>query len=163
MGALLEISDILRNVSGEGYFVHGTFLLYLILAPFVFFYPLSIAHQSMKKAKSNFLLTVSKEFNQNISEVHSEIKIQSLDLSKDYDLSDNILRIEQLQKLHDIGDSFPVWPFDFANIRRFSVSMLSPIFTFAAPFFLKFVLIPLLEPVLSQKAFETLMNILENL
>lgn len=141
MGALLEVSDLLRGVAGESAFVHGTFLLYLLVAPFVFFYPLSIAHLSMKNAKSQFLLTISQEFNQHIAHVHNEIKTISLVSGKDYDISANLARIEQLQKLHNIGDSFPVWPFDFANIRRFVVSMFTPILTFLLPFVGKLILL----------------------
>lgn len=163
MGALLEVSEILGGVQGEEPWAHGIFLLYLLIAPIVFFYPLSIAHWAMKKAKSNFLLTISKEFNQNIDHVHYGINLIAKDPSKNYDLSDKITRIEQLQKLHKIGETFPVWPFDFANIRRFTVSMLWPIITFLAPFFVKFVLIPFLEPIIPLRIFVPLKEILENI
>jgi len=156
-GALIEISTLLRDQSGEGLFVHGTFLIYLLVAPIVFFYPLSIAHRAMKTAKQNFLLEISKQFNNIIA--HTRLEIQN----DKFDLEDEVSKIDQLKMLHEVGSAFPVWPFDTATLRRFSLSMLTPLATFALPFVVKLVVIPFLEPILPLPIFEVLKGILDNL
>ena len=156
MGAFLEISDILRHREAVGYFVHGAFLTYLIAAPIVFFYPLSIAHQAMQNSKENFLIDISHQFNDIISKTHQVVK------ANDYNLEENLKKIEQLKSIHQIGSAFPVWPFDYSTLRRFSLSISSPIVAFLFPFIVKFVIIPILEPRLPSEWFETLKNILQN-
>jgi hypothetical protein len=156
MGAFLEISDILRHREAAGYFVHGSFLTYLIAAPIVFFYPLSIAHQAMRNSKENFLLDVSHQFNDIIAITHQVVK------ANESKLEENLKKIEQLKSLHQVGLAFPVWPFDVATLRRFSLSVSSPIVAFLSPFIVKFVIIPILEPMLPSDWFETLKNILQN-
>jgi len=107
----------------DAYFFHAALGLYLILAPLVFFAPLSGAHEAMRKAKDNLIQQLSKQFNKDYSKAYDEIENSA------GTLKDNIEKIEQLQRLHKLTSEFPVWPFDFDTLRKFFITISSPIFT----------------------------------
>ena len=47
-------------------------------------------------------------------------------------LRDSLDRIEQLRAFHRLTRSFPVWPYDLRNIRRFVTIILAPLLSTAA-------------------------------
>jgi hypothetical protein len=102
----------------------ATFLLialYILFAPIVFFAPIGSAHTAMQKAKEDFILSIADQFEVDFAKIQSAI---SRDTKK---LASSIEKIEQLQKIHKIATSFPVWPFNIANVIRFFSSTLSPL------------------------------------
>ena len=127
--------------------------VYLIAAPIVFFATLSVAHASMRRSKDQFLLEIARRFESeyvNIQDAlhpdHEDISDleqvaesrraaqtshdQELPCSPSSDLSSldqSLETLEQLQDLYDMTSRFPVWPFNMANLRRFSTSYLSPV------------------------------------
>jgi hypothetical protein len=95
-------------------------LVYLILAPIVFFAPIGAARSAMKDAKNEFILQIADQF---------EIETNNLKLFLAFDsdkLGKSLVKIEQLQKIHDIATKFPVWPFSTNNLIRFISSISSP-------------------------------------
>lgn len=96
-------------------------VLYLSLAPVVFFAPLSAAHRSMREAKENLLLKIDETFATHYNTVQT---LLDEDLAG---LETRIQSFKELQELHDIVRSFPVWPFNAESLRRFGTSWLSPI------------------------------------
>jgi hypothetical protein len=90
--------------------------MYLIVAPLVFFAPLSSAHAAMLSAKNELKTKISLQFNSDYSLAYNEISGNA------GQLKDNLEKLEQLQKLHHMADMFPVWPLDVQT-------MLSPVFT----------------------------------
>jgi len=118
---LFEYWLYLGGEFSTAYVTHGIVILYFVLAPVVFFLPLWSAHGAMRRAKEDLLLGISRQFNQDFSRAYLEVA------SSSRTLRDNVEKVEQLQKLHDLASAFPVWPFDAQTIRRFLVTVLSPL------------------------------------
>lgn len=129
VGILLVVTPITRNyvVSGTLQFRWTTELVagligYLILAPIVFFSPLSVAHSAMEKAKDRLLLQIALRFDAEYDKIHEKLGEKKLS-----NLEDQLKDLKELQALHDTTNQFPVWPFNFSNLTRFSTTYLSPI------------------------------------
>jgi hypothetical protein len=75
----------------------------------------------MLNAKNDLKAKISRQFNNDYSLAYDEISGSASQLK------DNLEKLEQLQKMDKIADSFPVWPFDIQIIRRFILTMLSPL------------------------------------
>lgn len=118
-----EVGVYLEQSFSSAWIAHFGFLIYLILAPIVFFAPLGTAHTAMRSSKKHYLLEISNQFNQDISKTYLEIRGEA------GNLRDNIEKIEQLQRLYKLIESFPVWPFDTSTIRKFLISASSPVIT----------------------------------
>lgn len=103
------------------YMVLFTIGLYIVLAPVLFFAPLGAAHSAMKQARDELILKIANQFEEEQSQLEAmlEYDADKLDLS--------IRKLEQLQKLHKMAASFPVWPFNMTNLVRFFSTTLSPI------------------------------------
>lgn len=101
--------------------VASMIVVYLVVAPIVFFAPIGSAHSAMRAAKDKFLLSVSDQFEADRSKLMDA-------LGKDSDeLRSSIEKIEQLEKIHRLASNFPVWPFNTASLLRFFSSTLSPL------------------------------------
>ena len=133
LGAILEYQAYKSNILSNAYFAHIVVILYIILAPLSFFAPLSAAHEAMRRAKSNLILQIARQFNQEFLTISENLSIPA------NDLKESVERIQQLQSLHNIAESFPVWPFDFDTIRRFIITITSPLLTIAIPVLIDFV------------------------
>jgi hypothetical protein len=124
LGVAAVLFEYWMYLGGEfstAYVTHGVVILYFVLAPVVFFLPLWAAHGAMRRAKEELLLGISRQFNHDFSRAYMEVAASSRTLR------DNVEKVEQLQKLHDLASAFPVWPFDAQTIRRFLVTVLSPL------------------------------------
>jgi hypothetical protein len=95
-------------------------VVYALLAPIVFFAPIGAARFAMKAAKYGFILQIADQF-----EIETT-KIQSLLGSDSDEIRKRLEKIEQLQKIHDIANRFPVWPFNVQSIIRFFSAVSSP-------------------------------------
>jgi len=105
-GLMISLLSYLSFQAGHlanNYLLHLLLASYLFLAPFCFFATLGAAHQAMKTAKESFLRNISEQF-QNIY-----ADTQKLLSSKHGELRDSIDKIGQLQALHKLTISFPVW------------------------------------------------------
>ncbi len=127
LAVFLEYDAFVRGQWQTAYFAHAGFFAYLLLAPFVFFMPLWSAHDAMLRAKENMILEISRQFNQDVKIAYSELAHNA------ESLKNNIEKIEQLQKLHQLTESFPVWPFDLSTIRRFFLTLSSPALAIIIP------------------------------
>lgn len=93
---------------------------YLLLAPVFFFFPLGTAHDSMRKAKDEELLGIAQKYHTAYDKLKS-----SSDYSKEYEKE--FENLENLKKLYEVADAFPVWPFDIHNLRRFLTIITTPV------------------------------------
>jgi hypothetical protein len=128
IGFILIVTPITRNyvVDGSLSFRWTTELLlslsfYLLLAPIVFFAPISVAHNAMLTAKSNLLLRIANRFDKEFDRIQVELK------ENNGDLDFNTENLKKLQLLHDTTNQFPVWPFSLGNIKRFISTYISPL------------------------------------
>jgi hypothetical protein len=117
----------------ESYFLSGRFtglalsishivgaVVYVVIAPVVFFTPMMTAHSIMKKSRDSFLLEIARQF-------ETDIPIQaSLDLGAN-ELEQNVDKLDQLQRLHKIVSDFPVWPVNLRSFISFFSSVLFPL------------------------------------
>jgi hypothetical protein len=106
------------------YFLHVAILAYLALAFACFFLPLDAAHDAMSKAKNEWLLRLSREFQDKYE------RAQGSSFASENGLHRTMEEIEQIQRLYRLTDEFPVWPFDTLTLRRFVATVaasLSPI------------------------------------
>jgi hypothetical protein len=92
----------------------GGVILYLLMAPILFFLPLYAAHKAMVKFRDNFLLGIGKEMDEEY------VKIQaSYDTVEPSELERTTKRINYFRGLAEQVKDFPVWPFNSQNIRKF--------------------------------------------
>jgi hypothetical protein len=135
VGAILVVTPITRNyvIMGTLQFRWTTELIlalgaYIMGAPIVFFAPLSVAHNSMKDAKDQFLLQIAQRFDEEYSVIQNFlIKAPSSLEDSSKILEDTSEVLKGLQDLYDMTSKFPVWPFNVTNITRFGTSYISPI------------------------------------
>ena len=123
--ALAEYAAYRDRTIATSYYFHLGIVLYIIVAPLSFFAPLGTARNAMLKAKDALLLQISKQFNRDFSVAYDELDSTAEKLKEYTD------KVEQLQKLQTLTASFPVWPFDVETIRRFAISVSSPIIAIA--------------------------------
>ncbi len=95
-------------------------VIYLIAAPVFFFLPLGTAHDSMQRAKDEELLEIAQKFTRSYNSLKNTSKKQ-----KNYD--EELTNLENIKKLYEVADAFPVWPFDIQNLRRFMVVITTPV------------------------------------
>jgi len=123
VAALAEYSLYTRGLLFTFHYFHIVILLYVIVAPLSFFAPLGTARNAMLNAKNQLLLKISKQFNADFSEAYQELEGSAEELKATID------KVEQLQRIQVLTISFPVWPFDIATLRRFSLTVSSPFVT----------------------------------
>ncbi len=110
-------------------------LLYVVMAPLLFFLTLGAAHGAMRRAKEEHLRLISRRLNESYSAVHH--KLQRRDGSS---LGVSVKPVKDLQDLYRMAEAFPVWPFDFITIRRFALAYVFPLFTISLSFELQHLL-----------------------
>ena len=123
VAALAEYSLYTRGTLFTFHYFHIVILIYVIAAPLSFFAPLGTARNAMLNAKNQLLLKISKQFNADFSAAYKELEGSAAELKATID------KVEQLQRIQALTISFPVWPFDIATLRRFSLTFLSPFLT----------------------------------
>lgn len=96
-------------------------VFYLSIATISFFAPLSTAHDEMLEAKTKLLLSVGRQFWKNYLAAHNSIGGEPDALKAELE------KIKQLQELYDLTQNFPVWPFDITTLRRFFITISSPL------------------------------------
>jgi hypothetical protein len=125
LGAGLEYGAYLEGFLATAYFAHTTMIGYVLLAPLSFFAPLSAAHKAMQRAKDKLVLQIAEQFNLEFRTVSDNLS------SSGNELKESVEKVQQLRILYDIAQTFPVWPFDVGTIRRFIITISSPILTIA--------------------------------
>lgn len=96
-------------------------IAYIVLAPVFFFWPLGTAHDAMQRAKDAELLSLAKEFDS----VYREVKV---DLRGGEGRREHCVNeLEQVKRLYQMVEQFPVWPFDTGSLRRFFAIVTAPL------------------------------------
>jgi len=118
---LLEYRLIIQDLLQELWYLHLAIPLYVIVAIISFFAPLNSTHLAMKSAKNKLLADIAEQFQVDYGNAQKSI------IEKSDNLKVGIKKIQQLQTLYNLTTSFPVWPFDTDTIRRFVVSITTPL------------------------------------
>jgi len=101
-------------------FVISIYIAYSIFASLAFFAPLSVAHASMKKAKNEFIMELSDQFEIELA------RIQTLLSGDNSKFKNSLSKLEELKKLHLLASKFPVWPYNIGSLARFFGAIVSP-------------------------------------
>ncbi|MFC1977501.1 hypothetical protein ACFLWS_04465 [Chloroflexota bacterium] len=104
------------------------FIIYLLLSPILFFGTLATAHGPMADIKEKYQLELSDLFNKYFSNTQDKLKNDQINIAED------VGRINDINELYKITNSFPVWPFDFRSIRDFLLVLFSPAVIFVIQF-----------------------------
>ncbi len=98
----------------------GSILGYTIFSTYVFFVPLSYAHDAMKKEKLNVLGVLNDEFQTTYLRVAEGLPTLGIQL-------EDAQKIESLERLHRIASSMPVWPLNTRVLGNFTISVFMPV------------------------------------
>lgn len=114
----LKVIDtlVIQNGTLTSTIAHPLFLSsYIVLAPLLFFLPLSAAHRRMYEAKTAYLKPLADQRNHLIKQASTEI-------------SDKLTgAIKELDELYaKLSKSIPVWPFNFKSMEAFFVAIITP-------------------------------------
>lgn len=124
IGLILSAATVmeLQNRSlPEAYPVILGIVAYLILAPLFFFLPLGAAHDAMQEAKDAELIKLADRFRSAYDSVKSSVDQSSKKFNEE------LSKLENVKKLYSLAESFPVWPFDVRNLRRFLAVVTTPL------------------------------------
>jgi len=92
----------------------GGVILYLIMAPILFFVPLHSAHKAMVRFRDSFLFDLGKQIDQEYSKIRA-----SYHSVGSTELEESTKKINYFRELYVQAKDFPVWPFNSMNMRKF--------------------------------------------
>ena len=95
--------------------------LYFLIAPVAFFAPIGAAHEAMLQAKRKEILVFAQEFEKEYQQLRRKIAHLSYQETKEA-----VNKMEEINRLYNIANEFPVWPFQIDKIKRFVASVISP-------------------------------------
>jgi hypothetical protein len=94
---------------------------YVVVALLSFFLPPLTAHRAMDEAKRKLLAEISKQFRQDYTQATARLGSSADELQTHVD------KVQNLRALYEMTETFPVWPFDTATLRRFVVAITVPL------------------------------------
>jgi len=121
MVGLIEYQFITQGSGLVYWLAHLIIPLHIALSMACFFGPLLAAHRGMKRAKEELLNEISQQFQKDYSQTHTSLTMDVKNFKK------NTEKIKELQELYTFTNQFPVWPFDIQTLRRFLITVPSPI------------------------------------
>jgi hypothetical protein len=95
-------------------------VVYFILAPLLFLLPLVQVHQQMRNAKKKLLAEVAEQFDLEYRKLLDGLRRNELEPK-------GISHVEAIQKIYQITESAPVWPFDIEIMSKFAAAAMLPI------------------------------------
>ena len=104
-------------------------IVYIPLVVLVFFYPLSGAHQAMKRYKTIELEYLAQEFNRAYDTFISRIGGQDHQIDDEAAQAADLMG--KLEELYDKANKMPVWPFNVQTLTRFGATVTIPLIIFA--------------------------------
>jgi hypothetical protein len=119
--AMIQNSSVFEDI-GNPMMLGG----YAIVAPLLFFLPLSAAHNKMLEAKQKFILPVSRKCEQLFKELEG--------IEMDEKGHEAIASLEEMERLrHEVEQEIPVWPFDFRSVQAFFGTIVVPLLPVIIP------------------------------
>jgi hypothetical protein len=116
-----EYRFITQGINEKYWILHMSIPLYISASLICFFGPLLVAHNQMKEAKERMLANIAKQFQDDYVRINMNLSLIAEDLKKE------VARIQELQSFYDLTDKFPVWPFDIQTLRRYTLSVVTPL------------------------------------
>jgi len=104
-------------------------IVYIPLVVLVFFYPLSGAHQAMKRYKTIELEYLAREFNRAYDTFISRVGGQEYQIDDEAAQAADLMG--KLEELYNKANKMPVWPFNVQTLTRFGATVTIPLIIFA--------------------------------
>jgi len=155
--SVATVYEIRRGSLANAYPILVGIFAYILLAPLFFFWPFGTAHEAMREAKEKTLLDLARRYDTIYSDLKRRVGQKQQKKEEQVDVTDiveeeqgkgingveaDMRQLDQLQKLYEIAEKFPVWPFNVENLRRFFTVVTAPLL----PAFIS-ITIELLTPV----------------
>lgn len=124
IGLLISAAAMYELAHGtllQAYPVMIGILAYILFAPLFFFLPLGTAHDAMQNAKDEEVLELARKFTDTYDQLKASVGENKINYQE------GLQRLEHLEKLYKVADSFPIWPFDIRNLRRFVTVVTTPL------------------------------------
>lgn len=99
---------------------YASTVIYFVFAPLIFFLPIMRVHRQMKDAKNKLLADVSDQFDIEYQRLLERLKHDQMN-------SDDVSRMEAIQKVYQIADGAPEWPFDLEIVSKFTAAIILPV------------------------------------
>jgi len=93
---------------------------FAVVAAYLFFAPLSKAHDIMLQAKERTLSALNSEFQNTYLKVSARLPEYGIPL-------EDAQKIEALERLHSIASRMPVWPMDLRIFTQFLIAIALPV------------------------------------
>ena len=120
-GILISITGYRLITQGYVWAAIICVVLYICIATISFFSPLGTAHEGMREAKTTLLMKLGRQF-------WADYLVAQNAVSGDIESLRNVVaKIKDIRELYDFTNAFPVWPFDSATLRRFFITITSPL------------------------------------
>ncbi len=95
-------------------------LAYCLIAAYLFFVPLTDAHDLMFREKRDILSALNREFQETYARVSADLPMEGISLK-------DAQKIDALERLHRIASRMPVWPMDTRIVGQFFLVIAIPI------------------------------------
>jgi hypothetical protein len=121
---LMPILIFIVNVYVWG-FTQATLVgcFYFVILAFIFFIPLTSAHDVMFEYKEKELYHLSKRYNDFVKEYKKIIEKENSN-NEDIQIMENM---DKIRSYYEEINRMPIWPFDATILRRFAGSILIPL------------------------------------
>ena len=116
-----EYRFITQAVSHKYWILHLGIPFYIIVSIACFFGPLLVAHNKMKEAKQNLLSNIANQFQDDYAQTNMNLSLSA------EELNEKVAKIQELQSFYKLTDKFPEWPFDIQILRRYTISVVTPL------------------------------------
>lgn len=124
---LLTFLSIHEGRFPHEYTLHAGIALYVIGAPLLFFATLGSAHRAMLAARAQLLGSIGTQFQAAYQTLQTSLS------ESPHTLHASVEHLDELKRLYRTTERFPVWPFDWSHLRRFGLSVGSPILGIVLP------------------------------
>ncbi|MBU8913254.1 MAG: hypothetical protein KOO61_04470 [Spirochaetales bacterium] len=104
-------------------------IVYIPLLILVFFYPLSGAHQAMKRYKTVELEFLARQFNRAYDTFTSRVGSETFQIDDEAAQAADLM--SKIEELYNKANKMPVWPFNVQTLTRFGATVTIPLIIFA--------------------------------
>lgn len=116
-----EYRFITQGVDQKYWILHLGIPLYLVVSLACFFGPLLTAHTEMQEAKERLLAAIAQQFQNDYLHTQTNLTADAETLQRE------VAKIQELRSFYTLTDEFPVWPFDVQTLRRYGLSVATPL------------------------------------
>lgn len=126
------ITAVFPSQVNLNWLLHFFVIVYIFLSLIIFFGPLLVVHREMLEAKEGILKEISEQFQTDYDNLKTLLSEDSLALRE------QVEKFNQLDIIYSRTSAFPVWPFDIQTLRKYLLSVATPLIPSISAFFTSF-------------------------